>query len=118
MGIFVDIILVVLIALSIFLGYKKGLAQLAIKLCAFIIALLITLILCRPIAIINADSFIASDAMPFLYPRNIHSAINPTKIISTIIPIFLSLLYKSTISILSLYIIPAILSDITIFVIS
>ena len=58
MGIFVDIILVVLIALSIFLGYKKGLAQLAIKLCAFIIAILITFILYRPIAnlIINTTS--------------------------------------------------------------
>ena len=58
MGIFVDIILVVLIALSIFLGYKKGLAQLAIKLCAFIIAILITFILYRPIAnlVINTTS--------------------------------------------------------------
>ena len=58
MGIFVDIILVVLIALSIFLGYKKGLASLAIKLCAFIIAILITFILYRPIAnlIINTTS--------------------------------------------------------------
>lgn len=58
MGIIVDIILVVLIALSIFLGYKKGLASLAIKLCAFIIAILITFILYRPIAnlIINTTS--------------------------------------------------------------
>ena len=58
MGILVDIILVVLIALSIFLGYKKGLATLAIKLCAFIIAILITFILYRPIAnlIINTTS--------------------------------------------------------------
>ena len=58
MGILVDIILVVLIALSIFLGYKKGLATLAIKLCAFIIAILITFILYRPIAnlVINTTS--------------------------------------------------------------
>ena len=58
MGIIVDIILVALIALSIFLGYKKGLASLAIKLCAFIIAILITFILYRPIAnlIINTTS--------------------------------------------------------------
>ena len=58
MGIFIDIILIALIALSIFLGYKKGLASLAIKLCAFIIAILITFILYRPIAnlIINTTS--------------------------------------------------------------
>ena len=58
MGIIVDIILIALIALSIFLGYKKGLASLAIKLCAFIIAILITFILYRPIAnlVINTTS--------------------------------------------------------------
>ena len=58
MGIFIDIILIALIALSIFLGYKKGLASLAIKLCAFIIAILITFILYRPIAnlVINTTS--------------------------------------------------------------
>lgn len=58
MGIFLDILLVALIALSIFLGYKKGLAALAIKLCAFIIAILITFILYRPIAnlVINTTS--------------------------------------------------------------
>ena len=58
MDIFIDIILIALIALSIFLGYKKGLASLAIKLCAFIIAILITFILYRPIAnlIINTTS--------------------------------------------------------------
>ena len=39
MGIIVDIVLIAFLALSIFLGYKKGLAQLAIKLCAFIIAI-------------------------------------------------------------------------------
>lgn len=58
MGIIVDIILIALIVLSIFLGYKKGLASLAIKLCAFIIAILITFILYRPIGnlIINTTS--------------------------------------------------------------
>lgn len=58
MGIFVDIVLIAFLALSIFLGYKKGLAQLTIKLCAFIIAILITFILYRPIGnlIINTTS--------------------------------------------------------------
>lgn len=58
MGIIVDIILIVFLILSIFLGYKKGLAALAIKLCAFIIAIVITFILYRPIGnlIINTTS--------------------------------------------------------------
>lgn len=58
MGIFVDIVLIAFLALSIFLGYKKGLAQLTIKLCAFVIAILITFILYRPIGnlIINTTS--------------------------------------------------------------
>lgn len=58
MGILVDIFVIALIALSIFLGYKKGLASLAIKLCALVIAILITLVLYRPIAnlVINTTS--------------------------------------------------------------
>ena len=49
MGIIVDIIIMLLLALSIFLGYRKGLVALAIKLCAFVIAIVVTFILYRPI---------------------------------------------------------------------
>lgn len=58
MGIIIDILIVAFLALSVFLGYKKGLVSLAIKLCAFIIAILITFILYRPIGnlIINTTS--------------------------------------------------------------
>ena len=58
MGIIVDIIIIAIIALSIFLGYRKGLIELAIKLCAFVIAILITLILYKPVSnlIINTTS--------------------------------------------------------------
>lgn len=50
MGIVVDIIIIAIIALSIFLGYRKGLVSLAIKLCAFVIAILVTLVLYKPVA--------------------------------------------------------------------
>ena len=52
------IIIIAIIALSIFLGYRKGLIELAIKLCAFVIAILITLILYKPVSnlIINTTS--------------------------------------------------------------
>ena len=45
----VDIIIIAIMALSIFLGYKKGLVKLGIGLCAGIIAIAISLILYRPI---------------------------------------------------------------------
>ena len=58
MGIVVDLIIVAIIALSTFLAYKKGLVALAIKLCAVIIALVVTLLLYKPISnlIINATN--------------------------------------------------------------
>lgn len=45
----VDIIIIAILALSIFLGYKKGLIELGIKAVAVIIAIVGTLILYRPI---------------------------------------------------------------------
>ena len=58
MGILIDIIVIAIIALSVYLGYRKGLIALAIKLFAVIIALVATLILYRPIStlIINNTS--------------------------------------------------------------
>lgn len=50
MGIIIDIVLVAIIVLSAFLGYKKGLVKLATKLFAGIIAIVVTIILYRPIA--------------------------------------------------------------------
>ena len=54
----VDIIIIAILALSIFLGYKKGLIELSVKLVAVIIALVATLILYRPISslIINTTT--------------------------------------------------------------
>ena len=50
MGIILDIILIAIIALSTFLGYKKGLIKVAVKLCAFIIALVVTLVFYKPVS--------------------------------------------------------------------
>lgn len=49
MGIIVDIVIILFILASIYLGYKKGLISLGIQLLAFILSLIITLILYRPI---------------------------------------------------------------------
>ena len=49
MGIVIDIILVLIVALSAFLGYKKGLVELGAKLFAGLIAIVITLIIYKPV---------------------------------------------------------------------
>lgn len=58
MGIVVDLIIVGIIALSTFLAYRKGLVALAIKLCAVVISIVITLLLYKPVSnlIINATN--------------------------------------------------------------
>lgn len=58
MGIIVDLVIIGIILLSTFLAYKKGLMALAIKLCAVIISIVITLILYKPISnlIINTTN--------------------------------------------------------------
>ena len=49
MGIMIDVIIIAIIALSTFLAYRKGLISLAVKLFAFIIAIVVTSILYQPI---------------------------------------------------------------------
>lgn len=56
MGLIIDGIIVIFILLSAFLGYRKGLITLGIQLVAFIVALIIGLILYRPIAGIVINS--------------------------------------------------------------
>lgn len=56
MGIILDIILIAIIALSTFLAYKKGLVKVAVKLCAFLIAVIITLLLYKPVSNIIIDN--------------------------------------------------------------
>lgn len=50
MGIVIDIILIAIVLLSTFLGYKKGLVKLGAKLFAGIIAIILTLVLYRPVS--------------------------------------------------------------------
>ena len=50
MGIIIDIILIAIVVLSAFLGYKKGLVKLGAKLFAGIIAIIITIIMYKPVS--------------------------------------------------------------------
>ncbi|MCI8411523.1 MAG: CvpA family protein [Clostridia bacterium] len=56
MGLIIDLIIIGIVAISVFLGYRKGLVCLAIKLFAFIIAIIVTFILYRPISNIIINS--------------------------------------------------------------
>lgn len=56
MGIIIDLVIVLFILASVFLGYRKGLISLGIHLCAFIIAIIITFLLYRPIAMVVINS--------------------------------------------------------------
>lgn len=50
MGIVVDLIIIAVILLSVFLAYRKGLILLAVGLVSFLIAIVVTVVLYRPIA--------------------------------------------------------------------
>ena len=70
MGIVLDIVIVALLALSIFLGYKKGLVGVAFKILSFIIAIVLAFALSKPIGnliIENTD-----------FDDNIHNTIKTT----------------------------------------
>ena len=59
MAIMIDLIVIAILLLSIFLGYKKGLIGVTFKILSFLIAIIITLILYRPISnyILNNTKF-------------------------------------------------------------
>ena len=50
MGVIIDIILIAIVLLSAFLGYKKGLVKLGAKLFAGIIAIILTIIVYKPVS--------------------------------------------------------------------
>ena len=49
MGIFLDITLAIILVLSVFFGYKKGLIKVAFNLCAFVLSIIITIFFYTPI---------------------------------------------------------------------
>lgn len=55
MGVVIDIILIGVLASNIYLGYKRGLINVVFKLLAMIVALIITLILFKPISNLIID---------------------------------------------------------------
>lgn len=50
MGILIDVILIAIVILNVAIGYKKGLINVIFSICAFLIAILVTLILYKPVS--------------------------------------------------------------------
>ena len=50
MGIILDVVIISIMALSIFLGYRKGLVKIAVKLCAFLIAKIVSIVFYKPVS--------------------------------------------------------------------
>ncbi len=71
MGIIIDLVIILLIALSVFLGYKKGLILLGIQLISFIVAIIITLVLYRPIGNIIINSTTIDENLQKVIENNI-----------------------------------------------
>ena len=77
MGIVIDIIIILFILASAFFGYKKGLISLAINILAFIIAMVVTLLLYKPIGniIINNTTFLAFNYSNEIFIENLSNKI-------------------------------------------
>ena len=56
MGIILDLVILAILILSIFMGYKKGLINVVFGLCAFVVALIVTLIIYNPITNLVIDN--------------------------------------------------------------
>lgn len=76
MGLILDVIIVLFIALSIFLGYKKGLISLGIQLIACIVSLTIALILYRPIGNLIINSTPIDEKLQDIIQVNIENFIS------------------------------------------
>lgn len=50
MGIIIDIVLIAIVALNIFIGYRKGLVRLAVELLAVVVSVVLAVMLYRPIS--------------------------------------------------------------------
>ena len=60
MNYLIDIIILFIIALTTFIGYKKGLIKVAFKLVSFVLAIIISVVLYKPISsfIINKTTIV------------------------------------------------------------
>lgn len=73
MGIVIDIIIILFILASTYLGYKKGLVKVAVSMIAFLVAILITVVLYRPIANLIIDNTDLDEKLQQMVEKNLDS---------------------------------------------
>ena len=78
----IDIIIIAIIVLSIFLGYRKGLVKMALNICAFFAALIITLVLYQPISNFVIEHTELDEKLQNTILQNANSAIEENKQVS------------------------------------
>ena len=74
MGIIIDLVLIAIIALFTFLGYKQGLVKAAIKILSFIIAIVVSLILFKPVSNIIIKNTSIDDKIKNVIVENVKIA--------------------------------------------
>ena len=79
MGIIIDLVLVLFLLGSTYLGYKKGLVKVAVSLVAFIVAIIITVILYRPIGDLIIKNTDWDERLQSTIQANVNSAITSDK---------------------------------------
>lgn len=70
MGICIDLVIVLIFILNIFIGYKKGLINVIFSICAFLIAIIATLILYKPISNIIINNTNIDDKIKEVIVKN------------------------------------------------
>lgn len=72
MRIIVDVIILIIMALSIFIGYKRGLIKCAINVLSFIIAIILVIILTNPVSNFIIDNTQIDDNIKTSIASNLH----------------------------------------------
>ena len=72
MGIVVDIIIVLILLGCVFLGYKRGLAKCLLKLCTSIVALIVAVMLYKPLATFIVDNTTIDENIQYSFEKVIN----------------------------------------------
>lgn len=76
MGIIFDVIIILLIVVSTYLGYKKGLVSLAVSFVAFITAIIITILLYKPIGNLIINTTTIDEKLQATIQQNVENIVN------------------------------------------
>lgn len=72
MGIIVDVIIILILLVCIFLGYKRGLAKCLLKLCTSLIAIILAVMLYKPLATFIVESTTIDENIQYSFEKIIN----------------------------------------------